>query len=545
MAATLNLGNGDWGTKENSLLGYNSENDNFKPLPFDVTRATSSSRVNKLGLIENVTNNIAAIDYQGNINGALLTQPQSTNLITYPVSFGNSYWTKSGASIEGDASTAGSELVTNGDFATDSDWVKQGTITISGGAANFVSEASGNALFQAGVNLVEGKTYVITYTITSITEGAIAIRYPNFTTSRTQAGTYTEYQVATSAGWVGFRAVGTTTGSVDNVSVKEVQGFTSPSADYPTSAFKLVEGSGNVSHFIYSENITVTLGTVYSSFVFAKKGENNRIQLTYGSSAFNDSYANFDLNLGTVLLTNNSTATIEPLANGYYKCSIIATCTKSGNNQLVPSLINSDTATRLASYTGDGTSGVYIFGAQLEQLSYPTSLIYNGVEGSTVTRVGDQVSQSGLSNIINSVEGTLFVETSFLSTGVTDGNGISISDGTNDNILKYYTYSGLLYMDFKVGGVLQASIYTSAYSIDVSNKIAASFKSNEFKLYINGVQVGSTDVSVNVPSGNTLDTLYFRGNPTSSSSNLLSKVKDIRVFTTALSDAELTTLTTI
>jgi len=233
------------------------------------------------------------------------------------------------------------------------------------------------------------------------------------------------------------------------------------------------------------------------------------------------------------------------LANGYYKCSIIATCTKSGNNQLVPSLINSDTATRLASYTGDGTSGVYIFGAQLEQLSYPTSLIYNGVEGSTVTRVGDQVSQSGLSNIINSVEGTLFVETSFLSTGVTDGNGISISDGTNDNILKYYTYSGLLYMDFKVGGVLQASIYTSAYSIDVSNKIAASFKSNEFKLYINGVQVGSTDVSVNVPSGNTLDTLYFRGNPTSSSSNLLSKVKDIRVFTTALSDAELTTLTTI
>ena len=42
MANTLNLGDGNWATKKDSLLGYNSENNNFKPLPFDFTRSSSS-----------------------------------------------------------------------------------------------------------------------------------------------------------------------------------------------------------------------------------------------------------------------------------------------------------------------------------------------------------------------------------------------------------------------------------------------------------------------------------------------------------------------
>ena len=51
-------------------------------------------------------------------------EPSRTNLITHSEAFGNSYWTKSGATIQGDPSTAGSELIVNGDFATDSDWTK-------------------------------------------------------------------------------------------------------------------------------------------------------------------------------------------------------------------------------------------------------------------------------------------------------------------------------------------------------------------------------------------------------------------------------------
>ena len=82
MANTLNLGNGDWATKENSLLGYNSENGNYKPLPFDFTRASNGTFVNKSGLIETAANGVPRIDFLGNTNGALLLEPQRTNLVT-------------------------------------------------------------------------------------------------------------------------------------------------------------------------------------------------------------------------------------------------------------------------------------------------------------------------------------------------------------------------------------------------------------------------------------------------------------------------------
>ena len=76
MANTLNLGDGNWATKEDLLLGYNSENNNYKPLPFDFTRASSATRVNKDGLIETVGGGKARIDFKDDSKGALLLEPQ-------------------------------------------------------------------------------------------------------------------------------------------------------------------------------------------------------------------------------------------------------------------------------------------------------------------------------------------------------------------------------------------------------------------------------------------------------------------------------------
>ena len=99
MSATLNLGNGDWATKENSLLGYNSENGNYKPLPFDFTRASNGTFVNKSGLIETAANGVPRIDFLGNTSGALKLEPQRTNLVTYSSDFSNAVWAKNGALI--------------------------------------------------------------------------------------------------------------------------------------------------------------------------------------------------------------------------------------------------------------------------------------------------------------------------------------------------------------------------------------------------------------------------------------------------------------
>jgi len=87
MANTLNLGNGNWATKKDSLLAYNSENGNFKPLPFDFTRASSATRVNKAGLIETVGSGEPRIDFSNDAKGALKLEPSRSNLLPYSGNF--------------------------------------------------------------------------------------------------------------------------------------------------------------------------------------------------------------------------------------------------------------------------------------------------------------------------------------------------------------------------------------------------------------------------------------------------------------------------
>jgi hypothetical protein len=99
MANTLKFGSEQWATKVGSTLAYNDEGGNFKPLPFNFTRSTGGTRVNKDGLIEMVTNNKPRIDFLNDSNGALLLEPQRSNLITQSELFSDAYWTKSGASV--------------------------------------------------------------------------------------------------------------------------------------------------------------------------------------------------------------------------------------------------------------------------------------------------------------------------------------------------------------------------------------------------------------------------------------------------------------
>jgi len=82
MAQKLKFGNGVWANKKGSTLAYNDENDNYKPLPFTFTRASTATRVNKAGLIEVVGNDKPRIDYTDSSDGVLLLEPARTNLET-------------------------------------------------------------------------------------------------------------------------------------------------------------------------------------------------------------------------------------------------------------------------------------------------------------------------------------------------------------------------------------------------------------------------------------------------------------------------------
>ena len=96
---TLKFGNGNWATKEGSTLAYNDENNNFKPLPFDFTRASTATYVDSDGLIKTSKQGEARIDYTDSSDGVLLLENSSTNLITYSEDFSQSVWTKFNTSV--------------------------------------------------------------------------------------------------------------------------------------------------------------------------------------------------------------------------------------------------------------------------------------------------------------------------------------------------------------------------------------------------------------------------------------------------------------
>ena len=94
MANTLKFGNGEWYGKEGTILAYNDLNSNYKPLPFNFSRASSATVINKDGLIETVGSGQPRIDYKDDSKGALLLEPTRSNLITYSEDF--SQWFKLG-----------------------------------------------------------------------------------------------------------------------------------------------------------------------------------------------------------------------------------------------------------------------------------------------------------------------------------------------------------------------------------------------------------------------------------------------------------------
>jgi len=98
MANTLKLGAGKWATGTDTVLAFNDENNNFKPLPFDFSRASSATVVNQSGLIETVGSGTPRIDFLGNTKGALLLEPTRTNSLVQSNQF-DTTWTTTNATV--------------------------------------------------------------------------------------------------------------------------------------------------------------------------------------------------------------------------------------------------------------------------------------------------------------------------------------------------------------------------------------------------------------------------------------------------------------
>lgn len=117
----------------------------------------------------------------------------------------------------------GPELVTNGGFGTDSDWIKGAGWTISAGEAHDTSTLN----IRQDIDLTEGKVYRVTYDCTAYTSGGFSIQLDSGTRGlrRTATGSYSEDIIAGSNITNGISidgdpGGGAFVGSIDNVSCK-------------------------------------------------------------------------------------------------------------------------------------------------------------------------------------------------------------------------------------------------------------------------------------------------------------------------------------
>jgi hypothetical protein len=188
------------------------------------------------------------------------------------------------------------------------------------------------------------------------------------------------------------------------------------------------------------------------------------------------------------------------------------------------------------------TASFYAWGMQLEQnSSYATS--YIPTTTAAVTRNADAISKTGISSLIGQTEGTLYAEVdlSIQSEAGLFRRILMISNGTETDSTYLRVTSGNIVQFVSFDGTVQTLI-NSISSISGNVKIAATYKTNEFKLYINGVLQG-TDLLGSIPATRSILRV---GNSDAliSAHNLNDRIELATLFQTALTNDQCIDLTT-
>ncbi len=308
----------------------------------------------------------------------------------------------------------GPELVTNGSFATDTDWNKGTGWSIASGVATKTAGTAADLVQNTGSSFLN--RYIrIRITITR-TAGALKI-YPggwSFYDVPAASGTY-EYNFAAtnlSTGSILYiSADAAFAGTVDEISIKPIQGnhasqATSASRPVLSARYNLLTYSEDVSNAAWTKLNTsassaihpnplggstanlvaadTVIGAHACSFSFAfvsgvsytfsiavKKGSGatapDWVQLTFPQAAFGTGqYANFNLSTGAAGTTAGGTASISSLGSGWYRLTFTATATGAATSTVgVAFNNNSDSSGRVPLYADVTTSNFFAWGADL------------------------------------------------------------------------------------------------------------------------------------------------------------------------------------
>ena len=282
------------------------------------------------------------------------------------------------------------------------------------------------------------------------------------------------------------------------------------------NAAKITDNATSGNHRIFQSVTTTAASHTFS--IFLKKGTMTTAFLFFNSGG-TAAGANVDLDAGTITATAGSAA-IEDYGSDWYRCSITGTAV-AGTSYLYVYM------KQLSGYSGSGQD-MYLYGAQLEAGSYPTS--YIPTMGVSATRAKDTINQNIQALTSGLTEGTLFVEFEKPNTGENNDLMRWKGSGTLGRAFIYNTAAGF------------ASNWGSNSQLNIgggdNNKAAWRLDSLSSGVeFVNGVKgSGGSGTAWS-------DIRELRFNADGNGGVL--KIKQILFFPTALTDAECITLTTL
>lgn len=298
-----------------------------------------------------------------------------------------------------------------------------------------------------------------------------------------------------------------------------------------TTADQLDFGSG--SGYFAESATTITAASTYS--VFVKYIDYQYIQII--GTGDSKHYANFDIQNGAIgNVGSRATASIEDYGNGWYRCII---------NYNSGTFAGGARVYKVASLTagwasGGGVAGsFYFWGNQMEVGTFVTS--YIPTSGSTTTRTADSFQSVNASNW-SSVEGTINLNLQAFEGDNTYRQFSLYGSGNDSLVISYTNTTNQVTSIMKVGGSTVFYMATTLTDASDLNKIAFAYSSGRAKLFINGVQRGTSSASYTTSEG---VWTKFCSNIGASYNYYFGKVDGIYISKTALTDEELTTLTTI
>jgi hypothetical protein len=435
-------------------------------------------------------------------------------------------------------------------------WTLGSGWSIEDGKASNDGSVSGNSyLINSPSTAIIGKTYKVEFTISNYTQGNIRVRAGQASSVFITAnGNFIQYMVATSTETCRIQAQNNFIGSIENVSVKEIIDTNNiPRISYDSNGDNghiLLEPT-STNKYTYSNDFEQWQSsgsiTINSNFATSPDGTQNasRLQWTNATNFIYQSLSHIGNDHTLSIYMKSNTASSQSVRlfmdNGAQGQDANVTTewqrfTFSNSSATTQSNRN---VGLIKSGTQVGDLDILIAFAQFEALSYATSYIPT-LTGSTVTRATETATGAGSADLINSTEGVLYAEIAALVEVDAQRRFITLNDGTSSNgVILRYESTGVINARYQISGIAQASI-SHTTTITNTRKIAFKYKQNDFALWVDGVEVG-TDNSGSVLGANTINNIDFHSG--NGAFSFYGKVKAITVFNTALTDAELTELT--